>query len=175
VVSAETFKVVNSHVWSTLWRWCRRRHKNKGGHWIASKYFTSKEGRNWVFFGDCPNGRRRLLFQIGAVRIRRHQPVKLDANPYDAKWLSYFQARDNKTVDDSHCIPRVVRQLWWRQKGMCPHCGLSLGNFTEWGIFKCDLDQHHIVPRAEGGSDELANLWLLHSNCHRQLHVVATP
>ncbi|WP_295509365.1 HNH endonuclease [uncultured Pseudoalteromonas sp.] len=31
-------------------------------------------------------------------------------------------------------------------------------------------NNHHIVERVKGGSDEPDNLVLLHPNCHRQLH-----
>ncbi|MBN2583063.1 MAG: group II intron reverse transcriptase/maturase [Planctomycetes bacterium] len=173
VVSAETFKAVGNRVWWTLWRWAKRRHTNKGRRWIREKYFTHKGDRTWVFFGDCPDGKRRHLYQIDTTRINRHGMVKIEANPYDPAWCSYFTMRDRKAVEASYVLPRGLRQLWWRQQGMCPHCRLPLGGIGEWGLFQCDHDKHHIVPRANGGSDELDNLWLLHSTCHRQLHASA--
>ncbi|MBK8754255.1 MAG: HNH endonuclease [Candidatus Competibacteraceae bacterium] len=34
---------------------------------------------------------------------------------------------------------------------------------TGWNI-------HHILPKSEGGGDNISNLVLLHPNCHRQIH-----
>jgi len=173
VVSAATFKAVDAHVWWTLWRWAKRRHPNKGRRWIREKYFTRIGNRDWTFFGDYPDRRRRHLFHTATASIVRHGIVKLAAHPYDLRWRSYFQMRDNRAVSKSYLHSYTARNLWWKQNGTCPHCGLPLGGPNEWGVFQCDLDEHHIIPRASGGSDELDNLWLLHSTCHRQLHAVA--
>lgn len=170
VVCGEAFNAIGNHVWHTLWRWAKRRHNNKGRHWIADKYFTQRGNRGWIFFGDCPDGNRRHLFLVGDVRVARHRIVKLAANPYDPAWQPYFIVRDNRAVNESCLHLKTVRDLWRKQHGICPHCGLPLGGIREWGIFQCDRDQHHIVPRANGGGNAPDNLWLLHSTCHRQHH-----
>ncbi|NEQ85259.1 MAG: HNH endonuclease [Moorea sp. SIO2I5] len=45
----------------------------------------------------------------------------------------------------------------------CAHCGLT---------FKDEdfLEIHHIIPRANGGSDLIKNLELLHLHCHDVKH-----
>ena len=37
------------------------------------------------------------------------------------------------------------------------------------------LEVHHIKPRSEGGSNELENMIVVCSNCHRQLHEHGGP
>ena len=173
VVSSVTFRSVASQVWRALWRWAVRRHSKKSRQWIREKYFISKGGKNWVFFGDCPDGQRLHLYQMDETRISRHVMVTPAANPYDKEWDAYFAMREQKRVDGSLSIPFVARVLWKRQLGMCIHCGQPLNGVHEWGIFQCDLDVHHIVRRADGGDESLDNLRLLHANCHRQLHAMA--
>ena len=173
VVSSVTFRSVASQVWRALWRWAVRRHSKKSRQWIREKYFVSKNGKNWVFFGDCPDGQRLHLYQVDETRISRHVMVTPAANPYDKEWDAYFAMREQKRVDGSLSIPFVARVLWKRQLGMCIHCGQPLDGVHEWGIFQCDLDVHHIVRRADGGDESLDNLRLLHANCHRQLHAMA--
>jgi len=53
--------------------------------------------------------------------------------------------------------------LWRQQDGQCPYCAQAITWATGWSV-------HHIIPKSQGGSDSLANLQLLHPDCHRQLH-----
>ncbi|WP_366933393.1 HNH endonuclease signature motif containing protein [Nostoc sp. NMS7] len=46
---------------------------------------------------------------------------------------------------------------------MCPLCGEPLFNGEE-------IDIHHIVPVAEGGTNDMENLLHLHRACHKQVH-----
>lgn len=36
--------------------------------------------------------------------------------------------------------------------------------------YKIFLEQHHIIPRAKGGSDGIENVIALCPNCHREVH-----
>jgi RNA-directed DNA polymerase len=58
---------------------------------------------------------------------------------------------------------RQLLTLWTNQKGKCAPCGEPITKETGW-------NRHHIEPRCKDGKDILANLALLHPNCHRQLH-----
>jgi RNA-directed DNA polymerase len=53
--------------------------------------------------------------------------------------------------------------LYMEQKGKCAHCGSEIDMETGW-------DDHHILPRVEGGTDALGNRVLLHPSCHKQVH-----
>jgi 5-methylcytosine-specific restriction endonuclease McrA len=50
-----------------------------------------------------------------------------------------------------------------RQGDVYPVCGDTLFNDEE-------LQIHHRIPRAHGGTDAYANLELVHDYCHQQIH-----
>ena len=52
VVSKRTFGRVDHEIFSSLWRWARRRHPNKSPRWLKQKYFDRRGNRNWSFFGE---------------------------------------------------------------------------------------------------------------------------
>jgi len=51
VVSKRTFVRVDHEMFSSLWRWARRRHPNKNAGWRKQKHFALHRGRDWPFFG----------------------------------------------------------------------------------------------------------------------------
>src|SRR5712692_623755 len=87
VVSTRTFACVDHHIFSSLWRWSRRRHPNKTTRWCKQKYFASHRGRDWSFFGETCDDEGQpgqiWLRHARTTSIRRHVKVKGDANPYD--------------------------------------------------------------------------------------------
>ena len=62
---------------------------------------------------------------------------------------------------------QLFNKLWKRDNGICFICKQSLAE--ELTDFKGDIEIHHIVPFAEGGSHKLDNLVLTHRNCHLSL------
>ncbi|WP_407635180.1 HNH endonuclease [Thermosynechococcus vestitus] len=46
---------------------------------------------------------------------------------------------------------------------MCPVCGEPITQDTP-------VETHHSLPRHKGGTDELDNLVLIHTHCHKQVH-----
>jgi RNA-directed DNA polymerase len=104
VCAKQTFSQVDDAIFQTLWRWCVRRHPNKGKRWIAHKYFTTVPGdgggNHWVFFGELErkNGERRsvVLFEASRVRIRRHIKIRADVNPYSPRWTEYLERRHSR-------------------------------------------------------------------------------
>jgi RNA-directed DNA polymerase len=48
VVSQRTFARADHHIFSSLWRWARRRHPNKNARWCKQKYFAPRRGRKLV-------------------------------------------------------------------------------------------------------------------------------
>jgi len=69
-----------------LWKWCKRRHPNKGHKWIANKYWHAAKTRNWVFMdGDV------RLINSGDIPIVRNIALKLDKNPFLD--IEYFESR----------------------------------------------------------------------------------
>jgi RNA-directed DNA polymerase len=164
VVAKKTFARVDSDVWSMLWRWAVRRHPNKGARWVKNRYFKAQGSRNWVFTATEKNedGSRRTitLLKETDTPIQRHIKIKGDANPHDAKWEAYFEARWGKKMLNSPRGRAKLYRVWLRQDGLCPTCQEPLTKGTRW-------DTRFIVKRTDGGSDAASNLQLYHPECHR--------
>jgi RNA-directed DNA polymerase len=99
VSAKRMFRKVDHQIWCSLWRWAKRRHRNKSTHWIRGKYWHQLGLKSWAFAVD--NGERsengeiiwHRLASAAEVRIWRHHKIKGDANPFDPSWRSYFDER----------------------------------------------------------------------------------
>jgi RNA-directed DNA polymerase len=167
--SKRTYARVDDAIFRRLWRWARRRHRQKRASWVRKKYFRSYRGRQWVFTGTCYNQKGGAhvvrLQKASDVRIQRHRLIRQDANPYEPAWESYFEERWQAKVASTLAGQWRARLLWKDQQGKCPLCGQLLTEESDWQL-------HHIHWRVYGGDDVLMNLQLVHANCHRQLHSV---
>ena len=163
VVSKKTFQKIDHEVVMALWRWAKRRHRNKSARWIKVKYF----GHSWVFNGQMKakdgSNRKVYLFRATKVPIKRHVKVRAVANPYDPEWEYYFERRLWMKMADKLKGKRTELHLWLSQNGTCPVCEQLLTTDVDW-------EQHHITQRVHGGPHTLDNLVLLHPTCHRQVH-----
>jgi len=96
-VSKQVFSYVDSQIWKALWRWCRRRHLNKGSKWIARKYFQTIQGRDWTFATITKDrrGNRKIisLIRLAHIPIERHVKVKGANSPDDATLAHYWKQR----------------------------------------------------------------------------------
>jgi RNA-directed DNA polymerase len=106
---------------------------------------------------------RVTLAKASDTRIRRHIKVKGDANPFDPKWESYFEDRLGLRMRVDMKGKAKLLRLWWSQNKRCTLCDELITKESGWNL-------HHRIQKCEGGADGLANLVLLHPNCHRQLH-----
>jgi len=167
--SKRTFSYVDNVIFKRLWRWARRRHRNKSKSWVKKKYFQTHEGSDWVFTGVRFTKKGEpypvRLMKASSVRIKRHILIHREANPYDPGWESYYEARLHEKLSATLAGRERIWTLWEDQQGRCPMCGELLIEESEWQV-------HHIHWRVYGGGDELSNLQLLHLNCHRQLHSI---
>ena len=175
VVSNQTFDYIGHRVWWYLWRWARRRHPNKSKNWVKNKYFRTKitydkgkkKVKNWIFFYERTDRRgQRItkdLYEIQSVPIIRHIKVAGTNSPYDPELKEYWQKRQTNTgkkrwAKDSKYEKVAIAQDW-----KCQICHDLLFNGEE-------IETHHIVPVAEGGTDDQGNLMHLHKECHKQVH-----
>jgi RNA-directed DNA polymerase len=167
VVSKRTFDRADHEIFSSLWRWARRRHPKKGPHWRKQKYFGLHQNRDWSFFGESCNdeGQPSKLWLYRAVNtpIKRHVKVKGEANPYDPAYETYFEKREADHMRDTFRGTRTLRYLWYEQRGCCPVCNERITRITGWRL-------HHCVPRVLGGSTNATNRVLLHPECHDRVH-----
>jgi RNA-directed DNA polymerase len=139
VVSQRTFARADHHIFSSLWRWARRRHPNKNARWCKQKYFAPRRGRNWCFFGETCDDRGQpiqvWLWHARSTPIKRHVKVKGDANPYDPAYETYFEKREGTHMQETLRGTRTLRFLWHEQHGLCTVChtkslGSRAGAFT---------------------------------------------
>jgi len=165
--SKRTFGTVDTRIFRMLWRWCRKRHRQKSRKWIKEKYFKRFGSRDWVFTGTIRDSQGKTypicLMEAGRVNIQRHAKIRGDANPYDPAWERYFEERLYQRMQATLAGRGQIAYLWKEQGGRCSGCGQLLQEEEEWQI-------HHRVRRVDGGDDGLDNLELLHANCHRQIH-----
>ena len=167
VVSKETFSYISHRIWQYLWRWAKRRHPNKNTKWVRKRYFKTIKGNKWTFACTISDRRGKdkelILYQIEQTPIKRHIKVKGDASPDDPLLKEYWQLRHQKYGKSYWEKNSRNYKIAQNQKWRCPVCGEPLFNTEE-------IDTHHIVPVAEGGTNDMENLQHLHKACHKQVH-----
>jgi len=166
-VSKRTFERVDYTLFSSLWRWARRRHPNKSPRWFKPKYFDRRGNRDWSFFGETCDDEGRptkvWLYYAKSTPIKRHVKVKGEANPYDPTYETYFEEREGAHMLETFRGTRTLRYLWYEQRGLCTQCNIKITRITGWRL-------HYCVPRVKGGSTGATNCVLLHPECHDRVH-----
>jgi RNA-directed DNA polymerase len=150
----ETFTYARHRQWQMLWRWAKRRHPNKRSWWVRRRYFTL-DGY-WTFREG-----KAQLFKPDAMPITRFTKVAGRNSPYDPKLRLYWQERSKRNLARLTHVNRK-RMLLKQQDYRCPHCKQP---FTD-----NQMQEHHVIPRSAGGSEDLDNIVLLHPWCHHQHH-----
>lgn len=112
-----------------------------------------------------PDGRSSLkaLRKAEDTHIRRHRKIKVEANPFDPQWEMYFEERASFRILQSLKGRKKLTNLWLAQERCCPLCHQLITLETKWHV-------HHIIRRVDGGTDENANLVMVHPICHSQIH-----
>lgn len=98
-VSKKIYNYIDNQLFHILWRWAKRRHKNKGSKWVWRKYFSVPAP--WEGTLSCcvkgTKGQETLsLFRTTTIPIRRHVKIIADANPYNPEYDAYFERRKNR-------------------------------------------------------------------------------
>lgn len=47
-----TWSEMNYYLFWRIWRWCKRRHKNKGSKWLYQKYWSYSQKKRWIFHNN---------------------------------------------------------------------------------------------------------------------------
>ena len=166
-VSKETFSYIRNRVKVYLWRWAKRRHPNKSTSWVQNRYYSRFGGDNWTFMckGTGRKGRSKthILYNISSTPIVRHIKVKGNSSPDDPSLRDYWQKRATDYGKKYWAKGSKYEAIAKSQDWKCPVCGDSLFNGEL-------METHHIVPVAEGGTDDSENLKHLHKACHKQVH-----
>jgi len=166
-VSKETFSYIRNRVKVYLWCWAKRRHPNKSTKWVQNRYYSRFGGDNWTFMckGTGRRGQEKsyILYDISSTPIVRHIKVKGNSSPDDPSLREYWQKRTTDYGKKYWAKGSKYEAIAKLQNWKCPVCGDSLFNGEP-------IETPHIVPVAEGGTDDSENLKHLHSSCHKQVH-----
>lgn len=154
-----TFGKIDYAIWHKSRRWCRRRHPNKSEQWIFDNLFRKR--RKSLYFETDTISLRRLT----TIAISNHPKVAKGKRVYCKDHTDYWKQREYKLMVNK--LFSKHKTLYIKQKGICSYCNYPFA-------FEDSLHAHHITPRAEGGTDEQSNLRLLHAECHRDLHRLAS-
>jgi RNA-directed DNA polymerase len=147
-------KVRHAH-WHMLWRWAKRRHPTKGSKWVKARYF--RDDGYWTFY----EGKAELV-KPDATPITRFTKVTGKHSPYDPTLRQYWVERKKKQVGrETYAKQRLI--LHQRQGYRCALCRIPF-------IAGETIETDHLIPRSQGGTDDLRNKRLLHPWCHRQRH-----
>jgi RNA-directed DNA polymerase len=166
----ETFTCLDHLVYKKLYRWVKRRHRNKSSRWCEKRYFhwTKEENLDgedrdvkWVFstpseIPNSPVAGKHELRKHAWTPIERHIKIEGMKSPYDGDWR-YWSKRRGKYPGTK----KRVAELMKKQEGKCARCGLY---FKDGDVEEVD----HIVPKAERGKDDDTNVQLLHRHCHHE-------
>jgi RNA-directed DNA polymerase len=162
-VAKEVFADLDKFMYVRARRYMKRRHPRKSGRWKTKKYWGETFGRQdrWVFQDKV---RHATLRKFTWTKIVRHRLVRSTYSPDDPTLQDYWRQRRAKPLPTTS----RQRQLAQRQQGQCPACHQHLENGEA-------LHVHHVIPKKHGGTDDLANLRVVHSMCHRQIHSSSAP
>lgn len=95
VASKRTFDRVDYYVRRMLWKWARRAHPTKSRGWIRRRYHSADEKGSFSIGTHDREGKRRVLraYRVAQTTIERHIKVRGEANPYDPRYVEYFEKR----------------------------------------------------------------------------------
>ena len=167
VVSKDIFNKIDHEIWWKLYRWSKRRHNNKSKKWIIHKYFSGRYGKRRLIFRDTESNSE--LFSLSYIPIKRHVMVRSKMRVYDKTpaTLEYWERREYVNAYNQ-ILSVKLRKLYKLQQGKCPYCDKQIVSLD---VSDNELHVHHMRPRSLGGNESYSNLRLLHSECHRELHV----
>jgi RNA-directed DNA polymerase len=154
--SKRAFHLADHHVNAKLRRWAKRRHPTKTAAWLRSKYFDAK----WNFM----DGRTRLA-RHDDVPVTRHAKVQGKRSPLNPDDRDYWEQRRHRRLKETLRSSKRSALLR-RQDDKCAICGVRFDPDEDIAL----IDEHHIMPRCSGGTDQLDNLQLVHRWCHHAHH-----
>lgn len=118
VCAKQTFSYVDHVTFQALWRWCLKRHSNKGKRWIKTKYFQQTAFRSWIFFAKVKHKSKEpttvRLASASKTPIKRHVKIRAEAIPYDPTYHEYLDERLRKRLRERRFAPTWPKwySLW---------------------------------------------------------------
>jgi RNA-directed DNA polymerase len=99
VAASKAFSKVDNTIYHMLYAWAKRRHPNMGRRDTVDKYWNHRDSRQWVFATKTQE-----LVNPKKVKIRRHNLIKLDMNPYLDKEYFEFRTRAKNSYRKSSIL-----------------------------------------------------------------------
>jgi RNA-directed DNA polymerase len=159
-VSKRVFTYIGYKLYSQTKSYLLHKYRGVPVRKLMSKHFHTVNKNRWVLKSYDPDrGCLVSLFQIASVPIQRHQ-LSLWENPFFPKNEHLWFKPKAKRTKPPIVLNKRKQELFRKQKAICVHCRLLMDPLEE------ILEEHHVIPRSEGGEDDLRNLRLLHRVCH---------
>jgi len=165
------FKKVAFVIFESIWRRLKRHNPNTPRRLIARKYFTCTAARKWILHAKNAKGKELRLYQIGDTPANVHVLIQGKSHAFDQTYDKYFAKRTAKGASTNIAVTALKRALAEGQLGICPACTTPLYQSTSFNLLAIReaVEIHHIIPVAQGGTNERKNLVLLHLFCHAQI------
>ena len=104
------------------------------------------------------------MLKFAWTKIERHALIPKTNSPDDAMLREYWEIRKSKrNKSEATKLNKRRRKIAERQKFRCPVCGESIFNGEPTQI-------HHLIPKKDGGKDNINNLVHAHTYCHHKIH-----
>lgn len=137
--ATETYRKVDNAIFQKLWRWCLRRHHNKGLGWIKNRYFHKIGNRDWVFSTEeSERDKQCSLISLTNIKIKKYPQLKAAYNPYDPAWEDYTEQRAVIKMKFSLKGRKSLIYMWEKQDRKCPLCGQPITKETPWRTMFAD-------------------------------------
>ena len=138
------------------------------------KRYFHRKGRWKLGFVDRLDKRKPSLVKLSELKIQRHLKVDWKYRVYDGdpETIEYWQRREYFKGRNSLTLGSVQEKLFLKQKGLCALCFTPLENQEKGSE---SYQTHHLKPQQFGGTHQLRNLRLVHTECHRTIHRLFTP
>lgn len=164
VVSKRVFVGLDHYIWHLCWVWGSHKYR-KANAWTRLKLlFRPSLNRKAVFFGRNEEDEIQIIY-LANIAIKRHILVR-DLNLFLIENASYFlkrRAHSGRAHWDNNRWALLLKS-----KCVCIVCNQLIEPGHE-------MDKHHVVPVAKGGSNLKTNLIALHRECHKQVTYTKNP
>jgi RNA-directed DNA polymerase len=164
-------------MWTLLYKWAWRGHRNKPKRWVVDRYFGQfHKSRNdrWAF-GDRSTGAH--LAKFSWTKIVRHQIVSGAASPDDPALAEYWAERRRKRPLPP--VDRITLHLLVKQDGRCKWCGNLLlyadstpqspREWEQWARSVKAATAKKAIGYQGDGTADYSTIGLIHAACRRQI------
>lgn len=145
-------------------RTLRKSRRNRKTRYRKERFSNRKKQDGWL----PPSIRQKAEHLIDKINeIISYYPdytLKVEINKFDMQKLVNPEISGTDYQKGSlYGYENAKQFLLARERGICQLCGKGYKENDGWHI-------HHIIPRADGGTNKVDNLALMHKNCHIKGH-----